>query len=130
MFENTERTPNLKPKWEPGESGNPNGRPKGSKDGPRAQLNRLLKQDANPELLKKFAKKLGDMDCKTNGDLMAQVHFALILKGDMSAITEAYAQVELPHPKNVSLSGLDGQPLQNKYTVEIIDAPLRENGDQ
>lgn len=91
--------------WPPGQSGNPNGLKPGTKHGPRAQLNRLLKHDASPELLKKFAKKFGNMECKTNGDLMAQVHFALILKGDMAAIREAYAQVELPHPKDLNLAG-------------------------
>ena len=79
MDKNTEGTANLKPPWEPGESGNPNGRPKGSKDGPRAQLNRLLRQDASPDLLKRFAVKLGEMDDKSNGAIMAQVHFAFRL---------------------------------------------------
>jgi len=112
MPENKERTREINaPKefeanqWDRGQSGNPIGRPKGSKDGPRAQLNRLLRQDASPELFKKFADKLGEMDDKTNGAIMAQVHFALILKGDMMAIKEAYAQIELPHPRDVNLAG-------------------------
>lgn len=105
MDKNTDTSPNLKPPWEPGESGNPNGRPKGSKDGPRAQFNRLLRQDANPELLKKFAKKLGETDDKTNATLMAHVLFTLILKGDIAAIKEGFAQAELPHPRDVNLAG-------------------------
>ena len=130
MSENTERTPNLGPPWKPGESGNPKGRPIGAKDGPRAEFNRLLRQEASPEMLRKFAKKLGSTEGNTNASLMAQVHFAMILKGDMAAIKEAYAQAELPHPKNVSLTGIDGEPIQNKYMVEIVDAPPRQEVEE
>jgi len=102
--ESTERAPNLKPQWKPGQSGNPKGRPPGLKDGPRAELNRLLRKNASPELLKRFAKKLSEKD-KSYAAVMAQVHMELIMQGDMAAIKEAYAQVELPHPKDVKVSG-------------------------
>jgi len=88
-----------------GEVRNPEGMKPGTKHGMRAQLNRLLKKDANVEKLKEFEAKLGEQDDKSIGNLMSLVLIEMGLKGDMVAIKEVLAQTELPHPKNVQLTG-------------------------
>lgn len=91
--------------WAPGQSGNPNGRPKGTKDGFRAQLNRLMAKDAPLALIQKFEAKIGDMDCKTYAGVLAQILVLKGTQGDLMAMREILAQVEVPHPKNVNLNG-------------------------
>ena len=92
-------------RWLPGESGNPNGRPKGTPDGFRAHLNRLMAQDAPMKLIEKLEAKIGDMESKSYGAVLAQILVLKATQADLTAMKEILAQVELPHPKNVNLAG-------------------------
>jgi len=91
--------------WPPGQSGNANGRPKGSKDSPRAQFNRLLAKNASSEEIQQFGLKVQAGDHPRKAEIMALIHFELIKAGDLGALREGYAQAELPHPKNLNVSG-------------------------
>jgi hypothetical protein len=89
-------TPANSYKWKPGESGNPNGRPRGSKNG-SAALRRLARQFIDP---------------KTGLSLEEQIGAKLIakaLEGDLKAIALFYERTE----------GRAG--VRNEREMEIID---------
>jgi len=91
--------------WPPGTSGNLNGRPKGSKDSPRAQFNRLLAKNASSEEIIKFGLELEAGDHPRKAEVMALVLWEMIKAGDLGALREGFAQAELPHPRNLNVSG-------------------------
>lgn len=83
-------------KWTPGTSGNPNGRPKGSKNG-SAALRRLARQLCDPKTGLSFE------------DQIAAKLIAKALEGDLGAIKEFYDRTE-------------GRPgVRNEREMEIID---------
>ena len=94
----------LKP-WGKDQSGNPAGRPKGLKHSPRAQFTRLMAKNASIEEIQKFGLEVEAGNHPRKAEVMALVHWELIKAGDLGALREGYAQAELPHPRNVNLSG-------------------------
>lgn len=72
--------------WRPGQSGNPKGRPKGKKDGLRAQVNRLLKKNSLPQVIKILEAKGINVNEETNADTIAAVMIMKALSGDLRAI--------------------------------------------
>jgi len=95
---------NLTP-WKPGESGNPNGRPKGRKTGLRARLLQALDREGDDQILKKlddFGVKLDDPDV---AGVIAYVLAKRAQQGNLHAIKIIVEQTELPHPKDVNLAG-------------------------
>lgn len=72
---------NLKPAWQPGQSGNPSGRPKD-------YITRFLRAR-----------------CEKEGEAFADVLWTLAMKGDMPAIHEVYDRVEGKVPQPTSVDG-------------------------
>ena len=87
---NTDRTPrngNLKAPWKDGQSGNPAGRPKGSKDGIDAHCRRLLAKDLSfPQIKDKLKAKGIDLEDGTNAEAISVVLVLKALTGDLKAI--------------------------------------------
>ena len=91
--------------YPPGVSGNPNGRPKGAKTGLRARLVQELNKAGDGDILK----KLGSLGVElTDNDVAGVIAYVVARKaqrGDMNAVKLIADQTELPHPKDVNLSG-------------------------
>lgn len=113
------RTTNLKP-FPPGRSGNPNGRPKGAKDGPVACLRRLLQKEASAEG-RVWLEEQGIRLTKdtTNADVIAHVIILLGCRGDLAAMRLALEWTE-PRPTQ-SIRGLGNEPLV--FTVNPMPLP-------
>ena len=98
---NTDRTPrngNLKAPWKDGQSGNPAGRPKGSKDGIDAHCRRLLTKDLSFSQIKDKLKAKGiDLGIGTNAEAISVVLVLKALTGDLKAI-EMLGKFELDLP--------------------------------
>ena len=95
---------NLTP-YPKGVSGNPNGRPKGRKTGLRARLIQELEKDGDLEVVKKLKQFGIDL---TNDDVAVVIAYVVTRKaqrGDMHAVKLIAEQTELPHPKDVKLTG-------------------------
>jgi len=91
-------------RWLPGESGNPNGRPTGSRDGLRAHFKRLVDRKASLDEIREFGIEVEAGNDPLKAEVLVEILWLQIKKGDMVAIKEAFAQLELPHPKNVNLT--------------------------
>ena len=99
--------------FEPGHSGNPSGRKLGSRN----------KRTLNGEEI--------CIDREFNS-MQFLVQVAQDEELDMSFRLKAAIEINgcmYPKLKAVEHSGVDGEPVQNKYLVEIVDAPPRENGN-
>jgi len=84
--------------WEPGKSGNPAGRPKGSKDGIDAHCRRLLTKDLSFSQIKDKLKAKGiDLEIGTNAEAISVVLVLKALTGDLKAI-EMLGKFELDLP--------------------------------
>jgi len=91
-----------------GEIRNPKGRTKGAKDGPRAQLNKMLRRMAPEEAIAKL-KKAGLLSTKKDKATFAALIGARLLgdavKGEAWAMKLIFEQVEPPLPREVKLEG-------------------------
>ena len=84
--------------WKPGQSGNPAGRPKGSKDGIDAHCRRLLAKDLSfPQIKDKLKAKGIDLEDGTNAEAISVVLVLKALTGDLKAI-EMLGRFELDLP--------------------------------
>ena len=73
--------------WQPGQSGNPAGRPKGSKDGIDAHCRRLLAKDLSFSQFKDKLKAKGiALEDETNAEAISVVLVLKALTGDLKAI--------------------------------------------
>jgi hypothetical protein len=73
--------------WKPGQSGNPAGRPKGSRDGIDAHCRRLLAKDLSLLQIKDKLKAKGiDLEIGTNAEAISVVLVLKALTGDLKAI--------------------------------------------
>ncbi len=101
--ENTGTTPNngnLKKPWKPGESGNPNGRPTGSKNGLRSHLQRILSKQVNPNIIKELKKSGINLESKEYAEALTMVLInKALLEGDTRAHKIIWDQTELQLPK-------------------------------
>ncbi len=95
---------NLKP-FRPGQSGNPKGRPKGSKTGLRARLQRVLDKQANADILQILQAKGIELEGKDNAEVIAHVLNREAQKGNIQAIKMIAEQTESPLPKDVNIGG-------------------------
>ena len=100
--------------FQPGQSGNPEGRKPGSKN----------KRTLNGEEL-----------CEAN-EFNSMLFLITVAKDeslDMSFRLKAAIEINgcmFPKLKAVEHTGMDGEPLQNKYVVEIVDPRKREDSEE
>ena len=113
VTENSEKTatpykvgpghPPLEAQWKPGQSGNPNGRPKGN---------------IVDELLKALHEELDTEKGKVKiGRAVAQKLLQAALKGDLRATNQILDFTESKPKQSVEHSGPDGQPI----AVSVVD---------
>ena len=103
--------------WQPGESGNPAGRPKGSKDGIDAHCRRLLTKDLSFSQIKDKLKAKGiDLEIGTNAEAISVVLVLKALTGDLKAI-EMLGKFELDLP-----DGADDPTLPPQINVTLVQA--------
>ena len=104
----------------PGQSGNPAGRPVGTKDGIAACARRLLAKDLGyADIIEKLQKKGFDMSDKRASNVIATVAVAKALTGDTKAI-ELLNKYEEDAP--IGASG-DEKPVVN---ITLVQAENRE----
>ena len=103
--------------WEPGKSGNPAGRPKGSKDGIDAHCRRLLTKDLSFSQIKNELKAKGiDLEIGTNAEAISVVLVLKALTGDLKAI-EMLGKFELDLPDDA-----DDPTLPPQINVTLVQA--------
>ncbi len=86
--------------YEPGQSGNLNGRPKGAKDGIRARLIRQLKKMAPEKVIEKLQEKGIKWTSKTNAGVIAAILVHYAETGNMAAMKMVLDQTEEPLGKD------------------------------
>jgi len=103
--------------WKPGKSGNPAGRPKGSKDGIDAHCRRLLAKDLSFSQIKDKLKAKGiDLEIGTNAEAISVVLVLKALTGDLKAI-EMLVKFDLDLP-----DGADDPILPPKFNITFVQA--------
>jgi len=103
--------------WQPGESGNPAGRPKGSRDGIDAHCRRLLTKDLSFSQFKDKLKAKGiDLEIGTNAEAISVVLVLKALTGDLKAI-EMLVKFDLDLP-----DGADDPTLPSQINVTLVQA--------
>lgn len=95
---------NLK-QFKPGESGNPNGRPIGSKNGLRARLMRNAGEKVIPNILKMLKQEGIKLKDNENAEALAEVLYSQALHGDIQSAKLIADLTEPPLPKDVILIG-------------------------
>ena len=124
--------------WKPGKSGNPAGRPKGSKDGIDAHCRRLLAKDLSFSQIKNELKAKGiDLDIGTNAEAISVVLVLKALTGDLKAIemlgrfdldlTDPADDPTLPSQINVTLVQAVGStaPVKKSITINGKQYPVK-----
>jgi len=99
------RTAGLKPPWQPGQSGNPTGKPKGTTDSVRARLRRFLRKNAPAQAVAKLRAAGVEIDDGTVAEVLADVLALKAMGGDVQAIKEVNAQTEEPLKQTTKLEG-------------------------
>ena len=138
---NTDKTPgngNLKTPWKEGQSGNPAGRPKGSRDGIAAHCRRLLAKDLSLLQIKDKLKAKGiDLEDGTNAEAISVVLVLKALTGDLKAIemlgkfeldlTDPADDPTLPSQINVTLVQAVGStaPVKKSITINGKQYPVK-----
>ena len=124
--------------WQPGKSGNPAGRPKGSKDGIDAHCRRLLAKDLSfPQIKDKLKAKGIDLEIGTNAEAISVVLVLKALTGDLKAIemlvkfeldlTDPADDPTLPPQINVTLVRAVGStaPVRKSITINGKQYPVQ-----
>ena len=124
--------------WEPGKSGNPAGRPKGSRDGIAAHCRRLLAKDLSFSQFKDELKAKGlDLEDGTNAEAISVVLVLKALTGDLKAIemlgkfeldlTDPADDPTLPPQINVTLVQAVGStvPVRKSITINGKEYPVQ-----
>ena len=90
---------NLNPPWEKGQSGNPDGRPKGAKDGLRAAFMRDIRKDAPADMVAYIRAKGIDIESGANTDIISLAIVRSACKGDIESVKTILKETELPIPR-------------------------------
>ena len=130
MADNTRKTDNFKGKdirWEPGQSGNPAGRPKGARTGLRARLLRELEKQALPDVLAQIKSMGFSIENGTVAEVAAIKLSQELQRNWEKGFGEAWDRViretELPLPKALELTGASGGPI---LSVDLYDDALND----
>lgn len=91
--------------WEPGQSGNPDGNPKGK---PWAGMIRRAVYEAGKDREKLYE--------------LAQALILKAMEGDVSALKEIGDRIDGKVPQGLEHAGPEGGPIQAKVTVEFVGA--------
>ena len=91
--------------FKPGQSGNPAGRPKGARTGLRARMLQMLDQNTEADILDAFEKKGISLEDTDKAGVIAHVVGRAAMKGNMQAVKILAEQTELPHPRDLKLTG-------------------------
>ena len=120
---NRGKRPPIEHEFKPGQSGNPKGRPKGSKDGVRAVLRRRLK--AAPEGVTEDVLKAFNIDVagKNNADVLVDVLLHKVARGDIQALKLVFDQTAEPLKQTVEQIG------DMVFTVTMPEPPEPPNDD-
>ena len=103
--------------FKPGQSGNPRGRPKGAKDGPRVKLRRCLEKKAPAEVVELFRKSgITLADGVDMADVVVEVLCRKAMKGEDAAIKLIFDQLESPMPKQLEVQGNPDRPINVNST--------------
>ncbi len=128
---NTQRKPgepydpsvNFVEPWKPGQSGNPKGRPKGKKDGLRAQIGRLLRQKPPAIVLEDIEKGEIEIEFDSYAGLFAWTLGQVVVKGrdgdKISAIRTILEQTEEPMPRTPATTA-DGQSPHSQLSDDEV----------
>jgi Family of unknown function (DUF5681) len=98
---------NLKPAWQPGESGNPSGRPKSEV----TDAYRFLARCKVP----------GDPEGRTYAERLAEAQFWAAIGGATAAAREITDRLEGKSLQRVEVGNLDETPLELNLTVKFSD---------
>ena len=114
----------LKNRYKPGQSGNPNGRPKGQKDGLRAHLNRLLQTQA-PDVvvdkLKAYGLKVnGRGRVTSNAAAIAGVVTLMAQQGNPETIKIIERQTEKPLAQSVEMKVEEIAPERKRFIDRVV----------
>ena len=104
---------NLKPAWQPGESGNPSGRPKSEV----TDAYRFLARCKVP----------GDPQGRTYAELLAEAQFWAAIGGATTAAREITDRLEGKSVQRVDVGNLDETPLELNLTVKFSDPEPSED---
>lgn len=108
--------------WEPGQSGNPKGLKPGTKQGIRAQMNRILKSKAPEKLIKALESKGLEMGDGNFSDILAARAITKAATGDVPALKYISEQTEAALPKAIEVTGADQGPVRTEQTVvQFVD---------
>jgi len=123
-------------RWKPGESGNPLGRPKGSKNTVESYLRRYLAKGYEPDAALEIAAEKAGVDYKlinkgaTIADVLAQIQIQKALRGDQEAYREVVDRTEGKPVSSVDISASVGVEVDfmQSSEVERIKAELKAAG--
>jgi hypothetical protein len=121
------KAPNGLTPFKPGQSGNPAGRPRGSKDGLRARINRVLRREPDANIMA-IAKDLGIADVDSVADVIAQAMAVKASQGNVQAAEMILKHTEVPMgrtdntcPITINLVAPPVQALDTAFEVERVD---------
>ena len=116
--------------WKPGQSGNPRGRPRGTKNGIRAQIMRLLARRTPEGVLRHMENKgvlLPPSKRPQNAETVAWILLLKALSGNAQALRTLLRHVDPPLAQSVELSGPGGKPIQTDNIKRKIDEMSSED---
>lgn len=107
-------------RWEKGESGNPDGKIPGTKNGLRSCFSQILAKEAPIDFIRALEAKGIDLEDRHLAEVIAYVTAFEAMKGNIQAVKLIIEQTEDPIPKAIHLAGANGEPLDRNWTVTYV----------